>query len=81
MFAVCGLPKVGGLGFTFKCSDLSYQLLIEQRGCRTAPYFKNPWIQCFTQEILDDATLKLYLGASYNLIFAKLSKKLQLALT
>ncbi len=80
MFAVCSLPNIGGLGFTFKCSELSYQLLIEQPGCRTAPYFKAPWIQCFTQESLDDAALKLYIGASYKLIFAKLSRKLQVEL-
>ena len=81
MFAVCSQPKIGGLGFTFRCSELSYQLLLEQPGCRTAPYFKDPWIQCFSQDALDDAALKLYIGASYKLIFAKLPKKLQLQLS
>jgi predicted DNA-binding protein (MmcQ/YjbR family) len=77
LFAICSTPKEGGLGFTFKCSELSFHLLQEQQGCRVAPYFKARWIQCFHQKILDDKALKLYIAESYKLIVANLSKKKQ----
>jgi predicted DNA-binding protein (MmcQ/YjbR family) len=77
LFAVCSFPKAGGIGFTFKCSELSFQLLSEQPGCRLAPYFKSPWIQCYGQQSLDDTGLKLYIGESYRLILATLSKRKQ----
>jgi predicted DNA-binding protein (MmcQ/YjbR family) len=83
MFAICAVPKEGGLGFTFKCSPMSFQLLQDQKGCRPAPYLASRgmlWIQRISPEVLDDKALKAYIAASYHLIFTKLPKKTQLEL-
>jgi predicted DNA-binding protein (MmcQ/YjbR family) len=83
MYAICATPKEGGLGFTFKCSPMSFQLLKEQKGCRPAPYLASRgmlWIQCVGHEVLDDEGLRIYIAASYQLIFTNLPKKLQLEL-
>ncbi len=80
MFAICGLPVVGGLGFTFKCSPMSYELLKDQKGCRPAPYLASRgmlWIQRISQEVLDDEGLKIYIAESHRLVTLNLSKKLQ----
>jgi predicted DNA-binding protein (MmcQ/YjbR family) len=84
MFAVCSMPKDAALGFTFKCSPLSYQLLKEQNGCRPAPYLASRgmlWIQCISHETLDEADLKIYIAESHRLVMLNLSKKLQRELT
>jgi predicted DNA-binding protein (MmcQ/YjbR family) len=77
MFAVFSYPKLAVMGITFKCSSFSFSLLIEQTGCRSAPYLHSPWVQCISQETLDDASLKLYLKESYRIIFDALTKKKQ----
>jgi predicted DNA-binding protein (MmcQ/YjbR family) len=80
MFAICSTPKEGGLGFTFKVTPMSFELLRQQKGCRPAPYLASRgmlWIQRITDEELDDAGLKIYLKESYRLVFQGLPKKLQ----
>lgn len=68
------------LSVTFKCSDISYDLLKEEDGCRPAPYLASrgmKWIQRTTPEAIDDDTLKDYLRESYRLASLNLTKKLQ----
>ena len=54
-----------GLFVTFKCSEMSFDLLKEQPGCRPAPYLASrgmSWIQRMNGESMDDDALKDYLA-------------------
>ena len=68
------------LNITFKCSDMSFDLLKEQPGCRPAPYLASrgmKWIQRTSAETLSDDDLKAYIQESYRLVGAGLTKKKQ----
>ena len=65
---------------SFKVSALSFDILKEQPGCQPAPYLASrgmKWIQRYSDETLSDKDLKAYLEASYRLVGAGLTKKLQ----
>lgn len=65
---------------TFKCSDLSYDMLKEMPGCRPAPYLASrgmKWIQWTGPDTLDDAGLQDYITESHRLVAAGFSKKRQ----
>jgi predicted DNA-binding protein (MmcQ/YjbR family) len=67
-------------GFTFKVSDMSYELLREQPGLRPAPYFATrgmKWIQHYTEPGLPDVTLKDYLRESHRVVACGLTRKKQ----
>jgi predicted DNA-binding protein (MmcQ/YjbR family) len=83
VFAIGGWNRGEGLAVTFKCSDLSFDLLKEQEGCRPAPYLASrgmKWIQRFSDAGIDDAALREYLANSHRLVAAGLPKRLRLAL-
>ena len=64
--------------FTFKCSDMAYDILKEQPGCRPAPYLASrgmKWIQRMTAESMDDEALKDYLRDSHRLAACNLTKR------
>jgi predicted DNA-binding protein (MmcQ/YjbR family) len=68
------------LHVTFKCSEMSYELLKEAPGCRPAPYLASrgmKWIQRTSDEALDDDGLKDYIAESYRLVARGLTKKVQ----
>jgi len=80
VFAVGGWDKKGGVGITFKTSDLSYEILQEQPGLRPAPYLASrgmKWIQHYEEPGLDDDGLKQYLTESHRLVALGLSKKMR----
>ena len=65
-------------GFTFKVSDLSYELLKSQPGLRPAPYLASrglKWIQHFAKPGLADGELKDYISASHAIVSRSLPKK------
>ena len=76
---------IGGWGdnqpaFTFKVSDLSFEILREQPGLRPAPYLASrgmTWIQHYAQPGLSDDDLKVYLRESHRIVASGLSKKKQ----
>jgi len=76
---------VGGWGedearFTFKVSDISYEILKEQPGLRPAPYLASrgmKWIQHYAEPGLTDDELKDYLRQSHRIVASGLSKKRQ----
>lgn len=79
IFAICSnwgegnIPKI-----SFKCSDLSYTLLVQQKGIIPAPYLaRAKWVQCETFEALSDEDLKSYIVAAHKLISSKLTRKLR----
>jgi len=66
--------------FTFKVSDLSYEILKEQEGLRPAPYLASrgmKWIQHYGDPGLSDADLKAYLRESHRIVSLGLPKKTQ----
>ncbi len=66
--------------FTFKTSELSYEILREQPGLRPAPYLASrgmKWIQHYKEPGLSDADLKDYLRESHRIVSLGFSKKKQ----
>jgi predicted DNA-binding protein (MmcQ/YjbR family) len=77
VLAIGGWNDGNGLAVTFKVSDLAYDILREQPGCRPAPYLASrgmKWIQRFSDESMDDEALKDYLGESLRLVALKLPR-------
>ncbi|TIO22184.1 MAG: MmcQ/YjbR family DNA-binding protein, partial [Mesorhizobium sp.] len=69
--------REGEVFVTFKCSDMAFDVLKEQPGCRPAPYLASrgmKWIQRQTSQSVDDAALKDYLRESHRLVALKLTK-------
>ncbi len=74
------LPEEGSK-ISFKCSDFSYSILIEQENIIPAPYLaRAKWVQLEQSDALTDDDLKLYIEQAHSIISAKLTKKLQLEL-
>lgn len=65
-------------GFTFKVTEIAYEMLRDQAGLRPAPYFASrgmKWIQHYVKPGLTDADLKHYLRQSHRIVPRGLSKK------
>ncbi len=80
VFAIAGWLDGDELGVTFKVSELSFEILKEQPGCRPAPYLASrgmKWIQRTGNETLNDTELCDYLRQSYAIVGRGLTKKLQ----
>ena len=78
VFAIGGWNDGGQLFVTFKCSEMAYDVLKDQPGCRPAPYLASrgmKWIQRQTSQSMDDAALKDYVGESHRLVVLKLTKQ------
>ena len=77
LFAVGGWAD-GDDAFTFKASDLAYEVLSDQPGIRPAPYLASrgmKWLQHYAEPGLSDEELKKHLFHSYEMVVAKLTKK------
>jgi predicted DNA-binding protein (MmcQ/YjbR family) len=64
--------------FSFKVSELAYEILKEQPGLRPAPYLASrglKWIQHFERPGLADDELKDYLRHAHLIVAKGLSKK------
>jgi predicted DNA-binding protein (MmcQ/YjbR family) len=64
--------------FTFKVSDISYEVLKAQPGLRPAPYLASrglKWMQHYAKPGLSDAELRDYIRQSHAIISLGLSKK------
>ena len=82
VFAIGGWND-GKEAFTFKVSDVAFEILKEERGLRPAPYLASrgmKWIQRYDDAVLDDQDLKRYLRESHRIVSLGLSKKRQRAL-
>jgi predicted DNA-binding protein (MmcQ/YjbR family) len=78
VFAIGGWDDGKILAVTFKCSQMSYELLKDKPGCRPAPYLASRgmlWIQRTSAASLKDAALKDYLRESHRLAAANLTRK------
>ncbi len=90
VFAIGGWGKLDKPAFTFKTSDLHFNLLQDEEGFRAAPYMASrgmKWIQQYetfqdneinnTNNIKSDESLRYYIKESYRLVSLGLTKKLQ----
>ena len=69
--------------FTFKVSDIAYEMLKDQPGLRPAPYLASrgmKWIQHFAQPGLTDMALRDYIRQSHLIVSRGLSKKKRIEL-
>jgi predicted DNA-binding protein (MmcQ/YjbR family) len=83
VFAIGGWSEGENLAITFKCSDISFEMLKDEPGLRPAPYLASrgmKWIQRFSAASMDDATLKDYLIESHRLVMLNLPKRTRAAL-
>lgn len=83
IFAVAGAqPDGGGLsGYSFKASDMAFELLIEQGLARPAPYLARArWVRLSSADSLGDEDLCAYLRQAHALVAAKLTRARRLAL-
>jgi predicted DNA-binding protein (MmcQ/YjbR family) len=82
VFAIGGWQE-DQASFTFKVSDIAYEMLKEQPGLRPAPYLASrgmKWIQHFAKPGLADRALRDYIRQSHAIVAQGLSKKKRLAL-
>ena len=79
VFAIGGWAD-GEEAYTFKVSEISFEILGDQPGLRPAPYLASrgfKWIQHYASPGLADAELKDYLRESHRIVALGLSKKKQ----
>ena len=76
IFAICSRWGDGeGPRIAFKCSDLAYDILIEQPGIIPAPYLaRAKWVQVESAEAMSDEDIRDYIAAAHSIVAAKLSR-------
>jgi len=80
VFAIGGWEKNEEPAFTFKTSELDFNILRDEPGFRPAPYMASrgmKWIQQYQALKDNDDEIKHYLEESYYLVSKGLTKKLQ----
>jgi predicted DNA-binding protein (MmcQ/YjbR family) len=69
--------------FSFKVTDIAYEMLKDQPGLRPAPYLASrglKWIQHFAKPGLSDAGLRDYIRQSHFIVSQGLSRKRRIEL-
>lgn len=82
VFAIAGGPE-GEPTFTFKVSEIAYEMLRQQPGLRPAPYLASrglTWIQHFARPGLSDQELRDQIRQSHLIVSRGLSGKRRAAL-
>jgi predicted DNA-binding protein (MmcQ/YjbR family) len=78
MFAVAGAEGDLNPRYSFKASDLAFELLIEQGLAKPAPYLaRAKWVQLVKTDALPDADLTAYLKEAHRIVAAGLTKKVR----
>ena len=78
MFCVASLDPKEGNRVSFKCTPKDFAEFIERDGIIPAPYMaRNHWVSVEKWSALRDAEIKEAVAKSYELVKAKLPKKLQ----
>jgi predicted DNA-binding protein (MmcQ/YjbR family) len=75
VFAIAGLGRESGPSYTFKVSDMAYELLIEHGYAGPAPYLRGAkWVRLKAADALPEDDLKAYLDQAHALVAAKLTR-------
>ena len=80
VFAIGGWEKSDKPAFTFKASELNFEVLRDQLGFRPAPYMASrgmKWIQQYDASENTDEELEYYLKESHRIVSLGLTKKKQ----
>jgi predicted DNA-binding protein (MmcQ/YjbR family) len=78
MFAVAATEVDAGHRVSFKCSDEGFNELLEREGIVPAPYMaRAKWVALETFDALSDRETQERIRESYDLVFAKLTKRQQ----
>lgn len=78
MFAVVVLEGASKYCLSFKCTEEKFAELVEQDGIDPAPYSaRYHWVALQRFNVLSEKELKALLRKSYDLVWAKLPKKLR----
>ena len=80
VFAVGGWGDADQPAFTFKASDLHFEILRDEPGFRPAPYLASrgfKWIQQTDTSVTADEPLRYYLEESHRIVSLGLSRKKQ----
>lgn len=83
VYAICGWNS-GKDAFTFKASELGFEVLSDMPGIRPAPYMASrglKWVQVYDEPGLSEHELKEHVKASYDMVYAKLTKAQKAAIT
>jgi len=81
MFAAAGSNGPSPSGPSFKTSDLTFEMLVEQGVARPAPYLaRAKWVQLLSYDALPDADIKVYLAQAHAIVVAGLTRKARTAL-
>ena len=81
MFAVVALDPSENGRLSFKCTPEEFALLIEREGIIPAPYMaRNHWVSVTDFKALTQAECKRLLRNSYDMVRAKLPRKVQASL-
>ena len=76
MFAFAGQLGDETPRYMFKCSDLSFEMLVESGAAVPAPYLaRAKWVQLISHDALLDETLASYVVQAHGIIGAKLTKR------
>ncbi len=79
VFAICGWNE-GRDAFTFKATDLAFEVLQDEPCIRPAPYLASrgmKWLQVYEERGMSDDSLREHIVTSYDLVVAKLTKKMR----
>ncbi|MBL3702498.1 MmcQ/YjbR family DNA-binding protein [Sulfitobacter sp. BDSS02] len=77
VFAICGWND-GAAAFTFKVTDMAFEILPDMEGIRPAPYMASrglKWVQHYASPGLSDSELKEHIALSFDMVVSGLSKK------
>lgn len=78
MFAVAVLDAASPVKITFKCTPEIFAKLIEQEDIIPAPYAaRYYWVALQRWDVLNTKELKAYIKDSYEMVLAKLPKKVR----
>ncbi|WP_137150192.1 MmcQ/YjbR family DNA-binding protein [Devosia sp. FKR38] len=76
-----GWSTGGDVGLSFKCSDMSFDLLPDLDGVRPAPYLaRAKWVQIIAGSALGEDELRNYVREAHRLVASKLPKRQREAL-
>ncbi|WP_338551119.1 MmcQ/YjbR family DNA-binding protein [Roseovarius phycicola] len=77
VFAIAGWNE-GRDAYTFKASEIAYEVLQDSPGIRPAPYLASrgmKWLQVYEDPGLSDAELCEHIVMSYDMVVSGLTKK------
>lgn len=82
MFAVMGFSDPSGPPrFSFKASDIAFELLIEQGLARPAPYLQRArWVALASPDALTNSEISAYLAQAHAIVAARLTRAVRRSL-